>query len=81
MSHIGAPFLRTTQMATCFTDTVCVFPLPKYHKKFFCEVTSNLKLKLLRILLLGTLRNLSNHSLLVGILSFCRKRGNEITFW
>ena len=65
-------------MATCFT---CVIPLPKNHKKFFCEVTSNLKLKLLRILLLGTLRNLSNHSLLVGILSFCRKLGNGITFW
>ena len=42
-------------MATCFTDTVCVIPLPKNHKTFLCEVTSNLKLKLLRILLLDTL--------------------------
>ena len=60
------------------TELYIYIPLPKNHKKFFCEVTSNLKLKLRGILLLDTLRNLSNHSLLMGILSFCRKLGNII---
>ena len=40
-----------------------MFPLPKNHKKFFCEVTSNRNLKLLRILLLDTPRNLCNRPL------------------